>query len=48
MGRLRDDGQIILRLSVFQYLTGLMVLQEWTYLLYGFTKMNIDILSNNT
>ena len=46
MGILSDDGQIILRLSVFQYLT--LVLQEWTYLLYGFTKININILSDNT
>ena len=43
-----DKGQIMSRLSVFQYLNRLRGLQEWTDLLYRFIKININILSENT
>ena len=41
IGRLTAKGKIISRLSAFQYLSGLRMLQEGTYHLYRFTKINI-------
>ena len=38
-------GKIISCLRVYQYLTGLVGLQEGIYRLYRFTKININILS---
>ena len=43
ISRLTANGKVILCLSVFQYLTGLRGLQEGTYRLYRFTKININI-----
>ena len=46
--RLTAKGKIISCLRVFQYLTGLRGLQEGTYRLYRFTKININDLSENS
>ena len=48
ISRLTAKGKIILCLSVFQYLTRLRGLQEGTYRLYRFTKININVLSENS
>ena len=48
ISRLTAKGNIITCLSVFQYLTGLRGLQEGTYRLYRFTKININVLSENS
>ena len=46
--RLTAKEKIISCLSVLPYLTGLMGLQDGTYRLYRFTKININILSENS
>ena len=48
ISRLTAKGKIILCLSVFQYLTRLRGVQEGTYRLYRFTKININVLSENS
>ena len=48
ISRLTAKGKIISYLKVFQYLTGLRGLQEGTYRLYRLTKININVLSENS
>ena len=48
ISRLTAKRNIILCLSVFQYLTGLRGLQEETNRLYRFTKIDINALSENS
>ena len=48
ISRLTAKGKIISCLSVIQYLTGPRGLQKGTYRLYRFTKININVLSENS